>query len=114
MKIVIYNELGTFKTTTEDNYNATIRNANKVQAWINFASAEEIIDYCIKYCGKTKEDFIVSQRYFASDKYNTDRLTIKAFTVEEVANEFYNKYGYNPDIIKIIDDLGGVIETIKE
>jgi len=49
-----------------------------------------------------------------SDKYNTDRLTIRANTTEDAVNEFYNKYGYNPDIIKIIDDLGGVIETIKE
>lgn len=114
MKIVIYSELGTFKTTTEENYKARISDANKIQSWIGFVSAEEIINYCVAYCGKTKEDFIINNKYLMSDKYNTDRLTTRANTIEDAVNEFYNKYGYNPDIIKIIDDLGGVIETIKE
>lgn len=59
MKIVIYQELGTLKTTTEENYNRRIQNAREIQTWKDFKTAEEIIDYCIKYCGKKKEDFII-------------------------------------------------------
>lgn len=59
MKIVIFKELGTFKTTTEENYNAIIRNAQLVQTWKDFESAEEIINYCTTYCGKKAEDFII-------------------------------------------------------
>ena len=59
MKIVIYREFGMLKTTTEENYNARIKNANKIQVWKDFETAEEIIDYCIKYCVKKAENFIV-------------------------------------------------------
>lgn len=59
MKTIIYKSLDTFKTTTEENYNARIQNAKKICSWENFESAEEIIDYCIKYCNAKKEDFIV-------------------------------------------------------
>jgi hypothetical protein len=59
MKTVIYKEFGTFKTTTEENYKAQIRNASKVCTWKDFESAEEIIDYCIKYCGKKQDDFVI-------------------------------------------------------
>ena len=59
MKIIIYQELGTFKTTTEENHKRRIQNAHEVQTWKDFKSAEDIINYCINYCGKKKEDFII-------------------------------------------------------
>lgn len=59
MKTIIYKTLGTYHTTTEENYNARIQNAKKICTWKDFESAKEIIDYCIKYCGAKREDFIV-------------------------------------------------------
>lgn len=59
MKIVIYKEFGTFKTTTEENHNRKVQNASEICSWENFETAEEIIDYCVKYCGKKAEDFII-------------------------------------------------------
>ena len=59
MKTVIYKENGIFKTTTEENYNARIQNARIICNWENFESAEEIIDYLIKYCNYKKENFII-------------------------------------------------------
>ena len=60
-KTIIYKENGIFKTTTQENYNATIRNASKVTNWGAFDTAEEIINYCIKYCNRKKEDFIIKE-----------------------------------------------------
>lgn len=59
MKFVIYNELGTLKMTTEENYNRRIRNAREITTWKDFESAEDIINYCIKYLNSKAEDFIV-------------------------------------------------------
>lgn len=59
MKAVIYKENGILKTTTEENYKRTIRNAHLIQTWKDFESAEDIINYCVKYCGRKKEDFII-------------------------------------------------------
>lgn len=59
MKLVIYNELGTFKTTTEENYNRRIQNVREITTWKDFESAEEIIDYCTKYSNSKREDFII-------------------------------------------------------
>lgn len=59
MKTIIYRVNGIFKTTTEENFNARIQNARQIQTWTDFESAEEIIDYCIKYFKANKEDFIV-------------------------------------------------------
>ena len=59
MKTIIYKELGIYKTTTEENYNARIQNARRIHTWNDFNSAEEIIDYYIKYFKATREDFIV-------------------------------------------------------
>lgn len=60
-KIIIFKELGTLKTTTEENYNATIRNASKINTWEAFETAEEIINYCVKYCNSKKENFIIKE-----------------------------------------------------
>ena len=58
MKFVIYKELGILKTTDEENYKASVRNERKTQRWKYFHSANEIIEYCIKNFGKSKDDFI--------------------------------------------------------
>lgn len=58
MKFVIFKELGILRTTSEENYNAIVRNERKVQRWKYFNSANEIIEYCIKTFGKSKDDFI--------------------------------------------------------
>lgn len=60
MKVIIYKELGTFKTTSEENYNRRIKDASLIQSWKDFETAEEIIEYCTKYCGRNKEDFIIA------------------------------------------------------
>ena len=52
--------------------------------------------------------------FLMMDRSNTDRLTADFLTVSEAKSEFFNHYGYEPDIIKIIDDFGGVVEVIKE
>lgn len=59
MKTVIYKENGVYKTTTEENYNRVIQNARQIHTMQDFESAEEIIEYYIKWFGCTKEDFIV-------------------------------------------------------
>ena len=58
MKFVIYKELGILKTTDEENYKAIVSNERKTQRWEYFHSANEIIEYCIKNFGKSKDDFI--------------------------------------------------------
>lgn len=59
MKVIIYKENGIYKTTNETNYNRTIRNAREIHNMYDFESAEEIIEYYVKYFGSNKEDFIV-------------------------------------------------------
>lgn len=59
MKTVIYKENGVYKTTNEANYNRTIRNAREIHALHDFESAEEIIEYYIKWFNCKEEDFIV-------------------------------------------------------
>lgn len=58
-KMVIFRELGTLYLTDEENYTARIRNARKVTNCKAFDSAEEIIEYFIKYFKCTHDDFIV-------------------------------------------------------
>ena len=57
-KIVIYKDIdGRICTTVESNYNAEIQDANKIQQWTLYESFEEVIEYCVKYCGKNENDF---------------------------------------------------------
>ncbi len=53
------------------------------------------------------------KRFLMMDRSNTDRLTTEQNTRTEAGKAFYNKYGYNPDVIKIIDDMGGVVKVLK-
>ena len=55
----------------------------------------------------------VKERYFMMDFYGIDRLTIETSARWIAEKEYYNKFGYMPDIIKIIDEIGGVIEILK-
>ena len=59
MKTVIYKENGIYKTTNETNYNRAIQNAREVHNMYDFDSAEEIIEYFVKWFKSNREDFIV-------------------------------------------------------
>ena len=59
MKTVIYKENGIYKTTNEENYNKTIRNARQIHNMYDFETAEEIMEYYMNWFGCTREDFIV-------------------------------------------------------
>lgn len=60
MKQVIYKENGLYyKVTSEENYNRKIQNAMEIIVMEDFKSAEEIIEYLVKWCKCNKEDFIV-------------------------------------------------------
>ena len=54
---IIFKDLKGYKMTDEANYNARIRNERKVSDWSAFSSAEEIIEYCVKYYGGTAEEY---------------------------------------------------------
>ena len=58
MKIVIFKKYGIYYTTSEENYNAVIRNVREETAWVNFKSAQDIIDYS-RFEGKKPSDFII-------------------------------------------------------
>ena len=59
MKTVIYKENGIYKTTNEENYNRRIQNARQIHVMKDFESAEEIIEYYVKWFKCKEEDFIV-------------------------------------------------------
>jgi hypothetical protein len=58
-KIVIYKGLGGLETTTESNYRARIQNANLIQDWRGFKTAADVVKYCVEYCHRKEEDFII-------------------------------------------------------
>lgn len=47
------------------------------------------------------------------DFWGVDRLTVKASARWQAEKEFYNTYGYVPDVVKIIGESGGTIDTLK-
>ena len=59
MKTIIYKENGVYKTTNEQNYNSKVQNARQIHTMKDFESAEEIIEYYVKYFGSDRADFIV-------------------------------------------------------
>lgn len=59
MKKIIYNDGYGYKVTSEDNYNATIKNASKIIDCKNFDNAASIIEYFVKYCNAQKNDFVI-------------------------------------------------------
>lgn len=59
MKQVIFKECERLKVTTEQNYNAFVRDSRKVQDCGSFDSPAEIIEYYCKWFGSQETDFIV-------------------------------------------------------
>ena len=60
-KTIIFKQLGTLKTTSEDNFNARIWDARKIQKWDGFTTPDEIISYSVKYFNANPNDFIVDE-----------------------------------------------------
>jgi hypothetical protein len=48
------------------------------------------------------------------DAHNTESMTTTSETATDAANEFFDLFGYFPDVIKEIDVGGVTIRTIKE
>lgn len=61
MKLVIFKHGNALCVTPEDNYNARIMNARKVQNCADFGNAQEIIDYYVRWFGSKPNDFIVKE-----------------------------------------------------
>ena len=53
------------------------------------------------------------KRFFMSDFYNVDIMTEDFLTVSKAESRYFDRFGYKPDVIKIIDSSGGTIEVIK-
>lgn len=71
---------------------------------------------CKKQDDKTVESTTPKTRYFMMDVYNTDRLIIEGRNVspEQAMESFRNLFGYAPDIVKTIDELGGTLDVLKD
>ena len=96
MKTVIYKENGVYKTTTEENYKRTIRNAREVSSWKDFYSAGEIISYLMLYFGNkyNNESFIVvNDEDFTNDNFIDDEEKMRDF-YELTKEEFLFSYSY--------------------
>ena len=61
MKLVIFKHGNILCVTPEDNYNARIMNARKVQNCKDFGNAAEIIEYYVRWFGSKPDDFIVKE-----------------------------------------------------
>lgn len=61
MKLVIFKHGNVLAVTPEDNYKERIMDARKVQNYADFESAQEIIDYCVRWFGSKPEHFIVKE-----------------------------------------------------
>ena len=61
MKLVIFKHGNTLCVTPEDNYNARIMNARKIQSCKDFGNAQEIIEYYVRWFGSSPDDFIVKE-----------------------------------------------------
>lgn len=58
-KAVIYNSLGVWYYTPEDNYNCRIRNERRVHRMDGFGTADEVAEYLVKYLHYSPEEIIV-------------------------------------------------------
>ena len=54
------------------------------------------------------------KRFFMMDIYGVDRMTKEAKDAKTATTFFFFFFGYYPDIVKEIDNLGGVIRVIKD
>lgn len=89
-KIVIFKQNGRYKATKKSNYVRRIMDANLVQDLKGFKSAEQIIDYYIKwYKGKLdKDDFIIV------DDTKFERKLVGFYDMEDVLYKPYNEWKY--------------------
>lgn len=57
-------------------------------------------------------------KYYMRDKYNSTTHSIKItnenITLDFAISEYFDKIGYLPDYIAIIDNFGGLVTVIKE
>lgn len=98
-KIVIYKEGDDYITTPESNYGKRISNARLSHRMTDFDSADEIIDYYIKWgWADSRDDFIVID----------ESLELK----NEGVNDSNSSYEYEPVTFKF-DDYGKEAEHIK-
>ena len=63
-KFVIYSENSSlcgriFYVTSKENYDRRIKNAREIKKMDGFSTAQEVIDYWVKWFGAQPEDFIV-------------------------------------------------------
>ncbi len=92
-KLVIYKSLGKYRVTPESNYNARVQNARKVQKLDDFESADEIIDYYVKYgWANGKDDFKVIEE---SKKITERNLNRAERHNRDMSNIFDRKKGYD-------------------
>lgn len=61
MKMVIFKTLTGYKFTSEENYLAQIQDARAVTGCSEFDSAQDIIDYFVRYFKSNQSDFIVKE-----------------------------------------------------
>lgn len=59
--LVIFKRFGTYCVTTEENYNTFISNERAIQRCPGFKTAQEVIDYYVKYGWAKPEDFIIEE-----------------------------------------------------
>jgi hypothetical protein len=95
IKNVIYRENGTYKVTTEENYNRTIRNAREICIMRDFQSAEEVISYFVKNFGFkcNRDSFIVVNGGFTDGNFLDDEEKMRDF-YELTKEEFLFSYSY--------------------
>lgn len=60
-KAVIYNSLGVWYYTPEDNYNAPIRNAYKIHQMYGFTNAEDVKQYLVMYLHYAEDEVIIKE-----------------------------------------------------
>lgn len=94
--LVIYKSLGSYKVTPKSNYDTNISNARLVQDMKDFDSADEIIDYYVKYFGSKKDDFEVLTESLNEDYTEQDRAQALAdylgIDVADVDNIYDNEF----------------------
>ena len=63
-----------------------------------------------------QEENIPKKRFFMMDSYSVDRLTYEGrnATLDEAIKAFRDMHGYEPDVVKTIDELGGTLEVFKD
>lgn len=91
--LVIYRALGTYKVTPKSNYDSHISNARLVNDLRDFTSADEIMDYYIKYgFAQSKDDFIVLDETLKESEIGA--IAYASYNGPDVYSDGYAVYGY--------------------